>query len=636
MNELNRIKQLIERVESKNFHINEQDVGFWGGTGNLFSALGNILNMGADAIGGLTTLLKDLTGDGIPWLINQFDNTAVIKRAPASGDIFEVTTNTAKALSKLSESKSLNDSLVYNALVLVVNFIDGVRAGSVTSEVKEYTFWKAMEIFTIGIDEVSIGGGVYNGNVWSKVIMSDSALKSSAAASSFIKSAFSKSDYSMSSEARNALTVLSELFTSGDNVNRLGLPNNSKLDGSDDRLDDKDGWSEGISKLYIALSALNITPGEDGTKELSEFERKLFAEFDCATELRKKMVVKYSSQKKEEYGVVEDNGYRFIIREKDGKFYGAIQYKGEVISRIKEFNCSGYNTFYDEGPESDLNEQQQYERVDGMTYTPLAGTKFTIVMTQAEYDKIKAHNAPKPKEEPVTEPTPKEEPVVEPTPEVQPSDDEATVDDTDTDIEVVPTPDEKPKSNVDKLIEVLIDNGYDERAAKAPNLRAVDGSVAVSNYLGRIVTQKEYEVKEEDYYADIFMKSILDGKTKFKKGTEVSTHDAEAKEENRIIDTTVGIEQPTEIEKRKLEELGSDADAVDRRNTLLFDKKRIKTVRLTSDNSTVIYVANEDITDLVSQISRSLDKTFGGTWALDETRNKYLTKNKIFIFKKVK
>lgn len=627
MEELNRIKDIIHKVEENNFLIKEQfwfgddgNVGFWGGAGNLLSAVANIFNLGADALGGLTELIKDITGKTLPFIVNTFDNTALIERTPSQGELYEVSHNTAEALIIFSKSSSLTDSVVYNVLVLVTNFIDGVDKGTVKFAGKKIGVAEALETLTVSIAYAVKGKKLDHKAMKTEVLNDDGVEEIAKAVSALIISAF-PSGVTTSPESQSAIKTLSEFFVSGI------LPWH-KTAVKVDRL--KGDWA--IQDLYNALASINISSARPPEKELSEFERKLFAEFDCARELRKKLVVKYSSKKKEEYGVVEDNGYRFIIREKDGKFYGAIQYKGEVISRIREFNCSGYNTFYDEGPETDLNEQQQYERVDGMTYTPLAGTKFTIVMTQAEYDKIKAHNAPKPEEEP----TPKEDPVTEPTPEVQPSDNEAAVDDTDTDIEVKPKPEEKPKSNVDKLIEVLIDNGYDERAAKVPNLRAVDGSVAVSNYLGRIVTQKEYEVKEEDYYADIFMKSILDGKTKFKKGTEVSTHDAKAKEENRIIDTTVGIEQPTEIEKRKLEELGSDADAVDRRNTLLFDKKRIKTIRLTSDNSTVIYVANEDITDLVSQITRSLDKTFGGTWVLDETRNKYLTKNKIFIFKKVK
>ena len=68
-------------------------------------------------------------------------------------------------------------------------------------------------------------------------------------------------------------------------------------------------------------------------------------------------------------------------------------------------------------------------------------------------------------------------------------------------------------------------------------------------------------------------------------------------------------------------------------NELKFDKNRIKTVRVTSNETKVVYVATEDITDIISKIEGELEQVFGGDWFLDKTR-KFMSSNKLFIFKK--
>jgi hypothetical protein len=624
MDDIKRIRQLIERIETKDFVINEQTLGFgeddgpgiYGGIGNLLDAVGNILNMGADAFGGLTELVKDLTGDGIPWLVNKFDNTPILKKSPANGDIFEVTKKTAKVLKTLSTSSAMTDSVVYNALVLIVNFVDGYNSNSLTSsKMSELPFWKAMEIFTIGVGRILSGGEEYDIDVWYDALEGNKALVYSNAASVFIETGFTSSTYTITSEAKNGLMALTALFTSGDSDN-----------WGTDRLEDEDGWSDGVSRVYIALNSLNISAVEEMEK-MNEFQKEFVEKFDCGGSIIKKMRTYYNEERKIWFGVIDEKGYKILIKkDESGNFFGSIQHNGEKIAIIHHFDCSGKNSYAQETEKVNLDEQEDDDTV--YYYQPIVGTNFTMVMTKDEYEKIKGHDqyAGDSEEQPEEEPTP-DTTVDDTTPAP-----ETTVDDTEKDVE--PTPEEEPKSNIEKLIEVLIQNGYNEMAAQSASARAVEGSVAVSNYLGRIVTQKEYELKEEDYFAEIFMKSILEGKTKFRKGTDMSSHDKKAKEEERIIKMTVDIEQPTEIEKKKIEELGSDADALDRKNNLLFDKKRIKSIRLTSDNSTVIYIANEDISDIVSDIERSIEKTFGGDWYLDKGGNKYLSKNKIFIFKK--
>ena len=69
-------------------------------------------------------------------------------------------------------------------------------------------------------------------------------------------------------------------------------------------------------------------------------------------------------------------------------------------------------------------------------------------------------------------------------------------------------------------------------------------------------------------------------------------------------------------------------------NKLSFDKNRIKNVRVTSNESKVIYIATEDITDILSDIEGELEQVFGGDWMLDKSRNRLFSSNKIYIFTK--
>jgi hypothetical protein len=157
------------------------------------------------------------------------------------------------------------------------------------------------------------------------------------------------------------------------------------------------------------------------------------------------------------------------------------------------------------------------------------------------------------------------------------------------------------------------------------------GAVSVGAFLGKTITVDEYIKSEEDVYAEKFIESINKKITTFNKNE--TNHEKEEKMEERVIDTTVKISNPTPLELAKIEEVGDDAVAKTN-NELSFDKNRIKTVRITSNENKVVYVAKDNITDLVSDIESQLERVFGGDWMLDKAKNKFMSSNKLFIFSK--
>jgi hypothetical protein len=60
----------------------------------------------------------------------------------------------------------------------------------------------------------------------------------------------------------------------------------------------------------------------------------------------------------------------------------------------------------------------------------------------------------------------------------------------------------------------------------------------------------------------------------------------------------------------------------------------IKNVKVTSDKTKVVYVATEDITDIISNIEDELEQVFGGDWFLEKAKNKFISSDKLFIFEK--
>ena len=217
-----------------------------------------------------------------------------------------------------------------------------------------------------------------------------------------------------------------------------------------------------------------------------------------------------------------------------------------------------------------------------------------------------------------------------------PEDSKSSPEDTTTDKEVssksdsgVETPPvvDPEKTNIEKLIDILVEKGGNPREHyEKDSTRASIGSVA----LGSEVSSEEYLKDEETVYAQKVIEKLNNGSFVIKKYDE---DEKDEKEEERIIDATSKISNPTPLELKKIEEIGDDAVAKTN-NKLSFDKNRIKNVRVTSNESKVIYIATEDITDILSNIEGELEQVFGGDWMLDKSRNRLFSSNKIYIFTK--
>lgn len=636
MNQVNRIKQLIERIDTKNFLINEQDVGFWGGVGNLFTTVGNLLGMGADAVGTLTEKLKELTGSGIPWLVNKLDGTAVIKRNPSVGDIYKVTEKTSTAIQILSESTTVTDSVVYNALVLVTNFIDGYKSGTVTPggdmTKEEFTLVRAMEQFTIGF-AVMLNDSSYDENKWFERIVSDQALVYSNSASAFISAGFKSSDYTMTDEGRYGLRVLSEFFKSGDNHNATTPQWIPLVPGKEnfDRLDDLEGWEEGITNLYNALSLININVDGESKTEISEFEIKLSGILPCY-KTAKFTFVKMNNSEVVNGAAKVDGRWTHILFFKDDKLTLNVYHDGTgnppVVTTTK-IQC--YSGDKNDGSMIDnvvgVNESFITEQIRRGNYIFYGKVRFEF--DSDSYEKMRDIYLTDSGKS--TEPAPEQS-------QQQGSEDNTTTTTTsapessqsDSNKEEVPAGSGTP--NTDKLIKLLIEKGVQEIVANNPKHRASMGSVSVGALINKVVTQEEYTKNEESMYAAKFIESIEKGYTKFNTSGKTN-HEEKAKKEEKVIATTSNISNPTPLELNKIEEIGDDARAKTS-NELSFDKNRIKTVRITSDEKTVVYIAKEDITDIVSDIEGQLERVFGGDWKLDSAKNKFMSSNKVFIFSK--
>jgi len=150
--------------------------------------------------------------------------------------------------------------------------------------------------------------------------------------------------------------------------------------------------------------------------------------------------------------------------------------------------------------------------------------------------------------------------------------------------------------------------------------------------MGQNISTKEYLSNEEDIYAEQAIEAINRGILKFSNSGE-SNFEQQEKKEEKIINVVTKIAEPTPIEVKAIEEVGEDAVAKSN-NQITFDKNRIKTVRVTSNESKVVYIATEEITDIINDIENQLESVFGGDWMLDRSGNKFMSKNKIYVFKK--
>lgn len=68
--------------------------------------------------------------------------------------------------------------------------------------------------------------------------------------------------------------------------------------------------------------------------------------------------------------------------------------------------------------------------------------------------------------------------------------------------------------------------------------------------------------------------------------------------------------------------------------TWAFDPKRIKTVKVTSNDTKVIYISKDGITDLLSGIERQLEQEYGGDWYLKKSKRRPISSDVITIFLK--
>ena len=111
MKELNRIKSLINKVETKNFVITEQgDPGLVGG----------LWDIATGAVSGLYDGAKDVVNKSIPYLVDKTKGVKLLQLKPFSGKLDTVINSASKLF--VNDANSMRNAVVYKQLNSFLNF----------------------------------------------------------------------------------------------------------------------------------------------------------------------------------------------------------------------------------------------------------------------------------------------------------------------------------------------------------------------------------------------------------------------------------------------------------------------------------------------------------------------------------
>lgn len=605
MKELNRIKSLINKVETKNFVIKEQeDPGLVGG----------IWDIATGAIGGLYDGAKDVVNKSIPYLVDKTKGVKLLQLKPFSGKLDTVINSASKLFVNQLSSRIDSNTELYNSLVILQNLVSGAESNSIKDKKGlDFKVWEVLEAFTIGVYFASRNQEFTYEKFW-EIVESDDIDDYSDSVIDYVEGAIM--ELSIGGTAQNIKEWYPNFFDSGQSMSAFW--NTDRLDGD---------WD--TSEIPLLINSIDMSKYEG--KIQSEFETKLSGDISCYTTGGLKFAKIGGSEVDNAAIRTEKNWITIFYYNKSGVLTANIYYKkvnSQPVAITTDIDCGSRGTVVRNVQglnetlsyslsKNLLNEQEDVEDV-------MIGD-IRVGVNRKAYNHMlslyrKANNIEAPSDDTKS----------------SPEDSKSSPEDTTTDKEVssksdsgVETPPvvDTEKTNVEKLIDILTEKGGNPREYyEKDSTRASMGSLA----FGSEVSSEKYLKDEETVYAQKFIEKINNGSFVIKKYDE---DEKDEKEEERIIDATSKISNPTPLELKKIEEIGDDAVAKTN-NKLSFDKNRIKNVRVTSNESKVIYIATEDITDILSDIEGELEQVFGGDWMLDKSRNRLFSSNKIYIFTK--
>ena len=605
MKELNRIKSLINKVETKNFVITEQgDPGLVGG----------LWDIATGAVSGLYDGAKDVVNKSIPYLVDKTKGVKLLQLKPFSGKLDTVINSASKLFVNQLSSRIDSNTELYNSLVILQNLVSGAESNSIVDKKGlDFKVWEVLEAFTVGVYFASRNQEFTYEKFWDK-IESDKIDDYSDSVIDYVEGAIM--ELSIGGTAQNIKEWYPNFFDSGQSMSAFW--NTDRLDGD---------WD--TSEIPLLINSVDMSKYEG--KIQSEFETKLSGDISCYTTGGLKFAKIGGSEVDNAAIRTEKNWITIFYYNKSGVLTANIYYKkvnSQPVAITTDIDCGSRGTVVRNVQglnetlsyslsKNLLNEQEDVEDV-------MIGD-IRVGVNRKAYNHMlslyrKANNIEAPSDDTKS----------------SPEDSKSSPEDTTTDKEVssksdsgVETPPvvDPEKTNIEKLIDILVEKGGNPREHyEKDSTRASIGSVA----LGSEVSSEEYLKDEETVYAQKVIEKLNNGSFVIKKYDE---DEKDEKEEERIIDATSKISNPTPLELKKIEEIGDDAVAKTN-NKLSFDKNRIKNVRVTSNESKVIYIATEDITDILSNIEGELEQVFGGDWMLDKSRNRLFSSNKIYIFTK--
>ena len=600
MDNINRIKDLIGKVETKNYTISEQ------------SLVGDVWDLGTGVLGGLYDATKSAVSDGVPWLVDKTTNKKILQSTPFQGKLDTVCSSAAKLFKSSIVGNIESKTDVYNALIILNNLLLGTQQSKIVdNKGLDFKTWEVFETFTGALYYELKGQTFSYKTLWTDFIKEDDIDDIADYVSSYVSDNVSY-NATIGPLGEEIKEFMVDFFKSGKSFTAFW--NNDRLDGD---------WN--VGGIQPLIDKIDMSDYKDSNRLQSEFETRLSTDLPCYESAKLVFVSTNNSDKINAAVKVENKWTTIIYYDKNGKLTANVYFGGvdrDPVAVTTDLDCgngavSGQNIDVVGLNEAFIMEQQPASPKKYVNYGSLR-----IGFDSETFEELRALHTGN------TKPTPSdvdqqntEEPTTTQTTTIKPE--------SGNEEKPVVTP--EPTTNVEKLIQLLLSKGVNEVFAKDIKYRASMGSVSVGALLGKTVTEEEYTKDEENLYAEKFMESINKGITTFSKNE--TNHEKEAKEEERVIDTTTRISNPTPLELKKIEEIGDDAVAKTK-NELSFDKNRIKSVRVTANESTVVYIAKEDITDLVSKIEGQLEQVFGGDWKLDNARNKFMSSNKVFIFSK--
>lgn len=599
MNSLDRISDLINKVEQKDFTITEQSI------------VGDLWDLGAGAIGGLYDSIKSGISDGVPYLVDKVKGHKILKPTPFSGKIDDVCSSAAKLFKSTLSSNVESKTDVFNSLMILKNIVDGAEKSTITdADGQDFATWEVLETFTGALYYEFKGKQFSYLKLWEEFIEEDDIDEVTEFVSSYIEDNISY-NATIGGDAERIKTFMVDFFESGKSFTAIW--NTDRLDGD---------WD--TAGVLALIDNIDMSEYEEDGRVMSEFETKLSGDLPCY-ESAKFTFVKVGNSEKINAAVKVEGKWTTILYYKVGKLVANVYHDGTnkpPVAMTVDIDCGNSVSSGQNMNAVGINESFKLisEQSQGSKYVSYGSVR--LGFDSETFEMLRVLHTGKPSQTTNTTNTTTQSP----TQNTNQNDSGEDNQETTTTTTVTP---ESSKTNTQKLIELLLSKGVDPLFANDQKRRANMGSVSVGALLGKTITVDEYIKSEEDVYAEKFIESIGKGITSFSKNE--TNHEKEEKQEERVIDTTAKISNPTPLELSKIEELGDDAVSKTN-NELSFDKNRIKTVRITSNESKVVYVAKDDITDLVSDIESQLERIFGGDWKLDKAKNKFMSSNKLFIF----